>query len=100
MLVYVGDLAPVFDAVRRALAPDGLFAFTVQKLDGDACVDGFKLGADYRFAHSEAYLLETASSAGLDVVHVKCAATRRDAGVDVAGYVVLLAHRSNETIKR
>ena len=32
-LVYLGELGPVFGAVRGALAPDGLFAFTAQGFD-------------------------------------------------------------------
>jgi predicted TPR repeat methyltransferase len=31
-LVYIGDLAPLFAAVARALAADGLFAFSYQRL--------------------------------------------------------------------
>src|SRR5271163_4949171 len=35
VLVYLGDLAPVFAASARALAPGGLFAFTAEALVGE-----------------------------------------------------------------
>src|SRR5262249_8995897 len=35
VLLLVGDLAPVFDAVARALHPGGRFAFTVDIAEGD-----------------------------------------------------------------
>ena len=60
-LVYVGDLAPLFAAVARALAPDGLFAFSVETCDGD----GFKLEPTMRFAHSRSYVETTAREVGL-----------------------------------
>ena len=41
VLVYFGDLAPVFVAVARALRPNGIFAFSVERFDGP----GFTLQA-------------------------------------------------------
>jgi predicted TPR repeat methyltransferase len=33
-LVYLGDLAVVFEAARRRLSPEGYFLFTVEKAEG------------------------------------------------------------------
>lgn len=86
VLVYLGDLAPLFQAVPPALSPSGLFAFTVQSRP-DA---GFALGADMRFHHAETYLRTTAAAAGLACRHLAPVVTRRDGGQDVPGFVVVL----------
>ncbi len=82
-LVYIGDLAPLFAAVVRALASNGLFAFSVETCEGD----GFKLEPTMRFAHSRSYVETTAREAGLRLLHVQSASTRREAGVDAPGLI-------------
>ena len=79
-LVYLGDLAPVFAAVREALMAGGLFAFTVQKGD-----KGFALGPEQRFSHSRDYIQETAIRAGFRVLALETAVSRQEKGVDVPG---------------
>jgi len=91
VLVYIADLRPFFAAAATALCAGGLLAFTVQSCGDDATRDGFALGLDNRFAHSQAYLREAATSQALDVVHLKSAVTRQDAGRDVAGFAAVLA---------
>jgi predicted TPR repeat methyltransferase len=87
VLVYIGDLAPLFAAVARALTPGGLFAFTVQAGAGS---DPFALGPDLRYAHSRHGLEGWAASAGLAVRSITSASTRRDAGTPVPGFIVVL----------
>ncbi|WP_448187527.1 methyltransferase domain-containing protein [Azospirillum sp. sgz301742] len=86
VLVYVGDLAPVFAAAAVALAPGGRFAATVERLDGD----GFSLGPARRYAHSVAYLRETAAAAGLDVLLLEDCSPRREKQAPVPGLVFVL----------
>lgn len=90
VLVYVGDLAPVMDAAARVLRPGGLFGFTVQSRNGD----GYGVGDDLRYAHSQAYLLWAARQAGFEPAVLREATTRVDRGVPVAGLVVVLARPS------
>ena len=88
VLVYVGELAPLFTRVRRALRRGGLFAFSCEAL-----ADG---GKDYailpsnRFAHAPAYLERLAGAAGFIVVETAAAALRKEHGADVAGHLMLL----------
>ncbi len=56
VFVYVGDLGAVFAGVFRTLRPGGLFAFTTQSGPSQ----GFAVGDDLRFSHSESYLRELA----------------------------------------
>ena len=88
-LVYVGDLAPLFAAVARALAPDGLFAFSVETCEGD----GFKLEPTMRFAHSRSYVETTAREVGLQPLLVQSASTRREAGADAPGLICVFGRR-------
>jgi predicted TPR repeat methyltransferase len=82
-LVYFGDLAPLFAAVARALASDGLFAFSVETCEGD----GFKLEPTMRFAHSRSYVETKAREVALRPLLVRSASTRREAGADAPGLI-------------
>jgi predicted TPR repeat methyltransferase len=84
-LVYLGDLAAVFRAAARRLAPEGFFLFTVEKT-----ASGFELGPKRRWRHSETYLRETAQAAGLIVAGLLEAVPRRESGVPVEGFAVAL----------
>ena len=88
VFVYLGDLDPIFAAAARALAPGGLFAFTVQ-----AGPDGtdVALGPDLRYAHGAGYLRAVAGRHGLPVVLLEEVATREDRGEPVPGYLLVLA---------
>ena len=87
VLVYLGDLEPVFQASHRALHPGGLFAFTVERSDE---TPSYSLGSKQRYAHAAGYLRQLAGECGYDILHLSPAVTRRDGGHDVPGYVVVL----------
>ena len=87
VLVYFGDLAEVAASAARALAPGGLFAFTVEAFEGE----GFRLGPTMRFAHSRAHLRAAAAAAGLRPLALLDASTRREAGRDVPGLIGVFA---------
>ncbi len=53
VFMYVGALEGIMKTVAGMLAPDGLFAFSVEKLAGDG---DFALQPSRRYAHSEAYV--------------------------------------------
>jgi predicted TPR repeat methyltransferase len=85
VLCYVGDLAPLMKAARDVLEPDGLLAATLQKGE-----DVFELGADLRFSHASSYVREIAGASEFSVAIMDEAASRHDAGAEVAGLVVVL----------
>ncbi len=87
VFVYVGALEPAFDGASRALAPGGLFAFTVQ-----ACPEEqgeYELGEDRRYAHAPAYL-DRLAAGRFNALTMDQATLRRDRGRDVPGLVVVL----------
>jgi len=86
-LCYVGDLAPIFRAARAALAPGGLFAFTLETHEGESVM----LRETLRYAHGEDYVRTLAAEAGLTVVLLERASTRSEKGVPVPGLVGVLA---------
>jgi len=86
VFVYIGDLDDVFAGVFRALKPGGLFAFTAQS--GPA--EGYAVGEDLRFSHSEIYLRDLAAAQGFAVAAFFAVSTRKDRGVDVPGWAMVL----------
>ncbi len=87
VFVYLGDLGPLFSAVRRALRSGGRFAFTVELLEEGE----FRLRPTFRFAHSRAYLRELAAKHGLQEVGMNSETIRTEFGQAVAGLVVVLS---------
>jgi predicted TPR repeat methyltransferase len=85
VFVYIGPLEPTFKAVRRVLAPEGLFALTLQRVDEDA-----SLGDDLRYSHSCACVERAAVGAGFVVALLEPTSTRRERGEDAPGWVVVL----------
>jgi predicted TPR repeat methyltransferase len=67
------------------LAPEGLFALTVETHVGD----GIKLLPTLRYAHGEAYIRAALADAGLAVAHLAKAAVRSEKGVPVDSLVVV-----------
>jgi predicted TPR repeat methyltransferase len=74
VLIYFGDLAPVFAGIAAALKPHGLFVFTVEASSGAA----YRLTASGRYAHDDAYVRETARAAGFEVVRASDETVRKE----------------------
>jgi predicted TPR repeat methyltransferase len=113
VFIYVGDLAPVFAAVRRVM--DGAvggggagghrtFAFSVEAVPGEAGRpaepagnpigsgedEGVHLMGSLRYAHRERYLRGLAARHGFEVVAVEPAPIRQDQRETVHGLYVTL----------
>ena len=87
VFIYLGDLAPVFDAVARVLADGGVFAFTVE---AGAAESGYDLLPTLRYTHSEIYLRELARARGLRVTRCERAPLREGRGEAIAGLAMHL----------
>lgn len=68
VMPYVGGLTPVFDGVKQALKPGGVFTFSIEPTTSH---DFALIPGEGRFAHSEPYIAEQAQRVGLDVLEVK-----------------------------
>lgn len=88
VLVYIGDLAPVFQAAATALVVGGRFAATVERAaDGEK---DFALGPTRRYAHAEGYVRAMAETAGLTVRLMEPCTPRREKGVAVPGLLFIV----------
>ena len=92
VLVYFGDLAPIFEQAMRLLRPDGLFAFSIEVSD-DA---DFRLQDSGRYAQSAAYIARLAREHGFAV------ALRADQPIrkPIVGLLYVLSRSGGSWIKR
>jgi predicted TPR repeat methyltransferase len=88
VFLYVGDLAGVVSVVSARLAPDGLFAFSVEKL---AEGEEYALQPSRRYAHAEGYLRRVLGEAGLKILSLEEKTIRQDRHKPVAGLIVVAA---------
>ena len=86
VFTYVGDLSSAFAESARALRPGGLMAFSIEHGDGDT----YHLRPTGRYAHSPAYVEDTANSSGLSVVCRRDVVLREDPE-PISGQIVVLA---------
>lgn len=64
VLVYVGDLSELFDALKLHAAPNAVFAFTTEH-GGD---DGYELLETGRFRHSTSYINSICQERGMEIL--------------------------------
>ena len=85
VLVYIGDLERLFAGARRALANDGLFAFSIElSPEGDEGPP-FALRPSLRYVHSARYIREQAARHGFEVVRSVQETMREDRREAVRG---------------
>ncbi|MBL4849485.1 MAG: tetratricopeptide repeat protein [Planctomycetes bacterium] len=95
VFIYLGDLGPVFEALGRRAAPNGLALFSTE-VAVDAPpedVAGFHLGPEVRFTHSREHVLRTADQAHWVEVASQPITLRLQRGRPVPGEVFLLRHQ-------
>lgn len=85
VFIYVGDLETVFAAVSRVLAPGGVFAFSVEALEGE----DYRLQPTGRYAQSPDYLRALAGRVGLEECSFESARIRRDGRGYAEGWLAL-----------
>ena len=86
VFIYLGDLTPVFDGVRRALRTGGRLAFSVEA----GVQQEFELAVTRRYRHSRSYVERLAAGHGFAVDAIETGVLRREAGSDVNGHLALL----------
>jgi predicted TPR repeat methyltransferase len=92
VLVYMADFPGAAERIADVLAPDGLFAFTVETHPGE----GMILGETLRYAHAPAHVTEVLGQAGLTALSTDPDSIRSEKGVPVPSLVVVAAHRDND----
>ena len=97
VLVYFGDLRPVFEAAAKALRPNGYFVFTVEHLDDRESSSGYHLNPHGRYSHTEAYLRQALEQAGLVLLSSSIELLRTEGGQPVKELVIRVKARDSET---
>ncbi len=88
VLLFLGDLGPLFTAVHKALRPGGRFAFTIDLLEGDG---DFKLMPWIHFAHSLTYVQHLAAASPLQTICMQKVFFPRDGGHEAPGFVIVMS---------
>lgn len=92
VLMYLGDLEPVFMLSSALLSTGGHLAFSVEHLmDGN---DDFRLQPSLRYAHSPAYIERLLSTHGLAPLGSEKLVIRMDGGAPVQGILFIAEKRS------
>jgi len=86
VLVYSGDLSPLFATVKKALRPGGLFLFNVEISDKQ----DYYLASNGRFAHSRAYLEKLGKLYAFHILDYQAVILREQLGQPVKGHVYLM----------
>lgn len=87
VLVYIGDLEPLFASVNARLKTGGLFALSVEREESQS---NYVLRPSGRYAHSQAYVQMLATTHGFDAVHCAACDLRKEAEHMIVGTVCVL----------
>lgn len=90
LLPYLGETAPLFAGLARALGPGGRAAFSAEALAAPNA-DGWALTPRRRYAHDAEALRRGLAEAGLTLRALETAVARYDAGAPVLCHLVLAA---------
>jgi len=87
-LVYFGDLGDVTAAAAKALRPDGVLVFTVERAQPADAPDGYRIHPHGRYSHTSDYLLRTLAEAGFSTPSLREVQLRKEADAWVEGWLV------------
>ncbi len=109
VLVYIGELGPLFAAVRERLQAGGLFAFCTERWEGPASDDevpggrvseltppdgqGFRLEPSGRFSYRDEYVKRVLDDAQFDTLRWTRGPLRREGGTVLQGSFVVARRR-------
>lgn len=91
VFIYIGDLRPLFAALRGRAAAKACFAFSIETIDEDreGAADHL-LRSSGRYAHSVAYVERLAEQGGFGVVDRKPCTIRKEQGSWLTGHLFVL----------
>ena len=91
VLIYVGDLEPLFRAAGDALRPGGLLAVSTERADQAS----YALQPTARYAHSPDYLRRTGEAAGLAEIDSRDCTLRLELAQPVPGRLSIFSRRGS-----
>lgn len=91
VFIYIGDLAPIFEAASRVMPRGGVFCFSAEQAGHES--HAFELLPSLRYAHAETYLRALATAHGFEVTALSRQTIREDQREAIAGLFVYLRRR-------
>ena len=88
VMIYLGNLDPVFSLVRMLLNDGGRFVFSVEDSGTE---NGFQLAPTLRYVHSEAYVRAGLAHYGFTVEAISKTVIRMDSGNAIRGILFVAA---------
>ncbi len=88
VLIYIGNLSPLFTAAAARLAVGGMFAFSIEAPDD--LNEGLRLQAIGRYAHSVQYIEKQATANGFRISARDATVIRTESSLPVKGFLFLL----------
>ncbi|MBB5191609.1 putative TPR repeat methyltransferase [Silvimonas terrae] len=89
LMIYFGDLLPLFAAMHRAMSPGSLLLFSAENTHGPMQEHDFQLLPSGRYGHGHQYLTETLAQSGFVLKQIKQQVVRQEFGRPVPGWVVV-----------
>jgi predicted TPR repeat methyltransferase len=90
VMVYIGNLEPLFSAVSRKALPGAYFVFSVESLQGQ----DFTLQPTGRYAHASAYISKLAAVSGFTVLAQEQTGIRKEGETWIPGEIYILQKKS------
>ena len=88
VLIYIGNLVPLFNEVAARLASGGVFAFSTETPDD--LLDGMCLQSSGRYAHSRRYIEQLAAANAFRIITREATVVRTENALAVKGYLFIL----------
>ena len=91
VLVYIGNLTPLFQSLEKCSRPHALFIFSTESLGKKA----YKLRPSGRYAHSPTYIKTTAGNCGFQCSAQKADHIRREKGDWIKGDIWIFTFKAD-----
>jgi predicted TPR repeat methyltransferase len=99
VFAYLGKLDGIVGEAKRLLRNGGLFAFSIEAIDGSAenqahpaAIGDYRLSPSGRYVHSRAYLESLAAAQGFEIRRMQSAPIRREKDMPVQGWLTVWEH--------
>ena len=86
VFIYVGDLLPIFESIKKHAAKNALLVFSTEHFDGN----GFVLNNKCRYAHSKEYVLSIAERLGFQLEYYARSNLRKESDDWIVGDIYIL----------
>ena len=90
VVVYFGDLSPLFQSIAKVAKDRAMFVFSTEKNDGN----GFVRRDTGRYAHGSAEVIHGSSRSGFSVIANEDAVIPKQDGKSITGQIFILRYGS------